>query len=99
ALLPPAPAQPVDPVAGVLEAKNRERVLLEDLLRAGEHLHLDQLEHGPETRREGEDREGLLFPRRPLDDHDRLLLQVLRAKLDAKRDALRLPVVEFLARP
>src|SRR5207249_159995 len=93
------PAHPVETVSGVLQFRDRERVVLEGLLGAVPHGHLHELEDRPEALREQLARQFLLLARVSTDDRDRLVREVSGSEFDAKRHAARLPVVVFLPRP
>src|SRR5439155_16115072 len=97
ALRAPAPAHLVDPVPCVLEPGDRDDALFHRLLRASEHVDLDQLEHRLQPGRGPHDREGPLLPVRPLDDDDLALREVLRPEFQSEGYAPRLPVIELLA--
>src|SRR5207247_1047208 len=85
------PAHPVETVSGVLQFRDRERVVLEGLLGAVPHGHLHQLEDRPEALREQLARQFLLLARVSTADSSRLAAEVSGAALAATRHAARGP--------
>src|SRR5439155_379025 len=93
------PAHPVETVSGVLQFRDRERVVLEGLLGAVPHGHLHELEDRPEALREQLARQFLLLARIPTDDRDRLVREVSGSEFDAKLSRYWWNVATCAARP
>src|SRR5207244_5970490 len=93
-----APAHPVESVARVVQSRDREGVVLQDLLSPVPHGELHELEDGSQAVREQLPRELLLLARVPAADGDRLVREVSRPEFPPARPAAPLPT-EVLSPP